>query len=290
MTRAILAAGVILALAASPPALAQGNSQKNKSKNSAPPSRNELTAAPMATSPTSATPLAWVDDASLLAPGMVAFSVSAMRWQGAGLSEVVAPIVDAAFGLTPRVQLSASVPRVGGSGDPDGAAGGIGTSFFSAKIAVYEAPNHRFKVATGPTLQLLGKGIVESLGSEQSRVRWGLPVSAEVSSGATRLYGGGGYFSPGLWFSGVAAGFAISDRTNASVGVSRAWRTAETPDVLLSERDRKEISGGASYALRPTISVFGSIGRTFATLEENGAGTSISGGLSIVFATAGPRP
>jgi len=109
------------------------------------------------------------------------------------------------LGLTPRVQLSASVPRVGGSGEPDGAAGGIGTSFFSAKIAVYEAPNHRFKVATGPTLQLLGKGIVESLGSEQSRVRWGLPVSAEVSSGATRLYGGGGYFSPGLWFSGVAA-------------------------------------------------------------------------------------
>jgi len=292
MTRAILAADGIVTLAASTPALAQGNSQKNKnkSKNTAPPSRNELTAAPMATSATGATPLAWVDDASLLAPGMVAFSVSAMRWQGGGLSEVVAPIVDAAFGLTPRVQLSASVPRVGGSGDPDGAAGGIGTSFFSAKIAVYEAKNHRFKVATGPTLQLLGKGIVESLGSEQSRVRWGLPVSAEVSSGATRLYGGGGYFSPGLWFSGVAAGFAISDRTNASVGVSRAWRTAETPDVLLSERDRKEISGGASYALRPTISVFGSIGRTFATLEENGAGTAISGGLSIVFATAGPRP
>src|SRR6185436_10792187 len=72
-----------------------------KKKNTAPPSRNELTAAPMATSATSATPLAWVDDASLMAPGAVAFSVSAMRWQGGGLSEVDAPIVDAAFGLTP---------------------------------------------------------------------------------------------------------------------------------------------------------------------------------------------
>ena len=294
MTRAILAAGVILTLAASTPALAQGNSQgnsqKNKSKNTAPPSRNELTAAPAATSPTSATPLAWVDDATLMAPGTMAFSVSAMRWQGGGLSEVVAPIVDAAFGLTPRVQLSASVPHIVGSADPDGAAGGIGTSFFSAKIAMYEAPNHKFKLATGPTLQLLGKGIVESLGSQQSRVRWGLPVSAEVSRGATRLYGGGGYFSPGLWFSGVAVGFGVNAKTNASVGVSRAWRRSATPDVLLSERDRKEISGGASYALRPTISIFGSIGRTFATLEENGAGTSMSGGLSIFFATAAPRP
>ena len=289
MTRAMLAAGVVLALAVSTPALAQGKSPPKK--NTAPPSRNELAAAaPMATSPSSATPLAWVDDASLLAPGMVALSVSAMRWQGGGLSEVDAPIVDAAFGLTSRVQLSASVPRVVGSADPAGAAGGIGTSFFSAKIAVYEAPNHNFKIATGPTLQLLGKGIVESLGSQQSRVRWGLPVSAEVSRGTMRLYGGGGYFSPGLWFSGVAAGFAITDKTNASVGVSRAWRRTDTPDVLLSERDRKEISGGASYALRPAISVFGSIGRTFATLEENGAGTSISGGLSIFFAADTRRP
>ena len=182
MTRALLAASVVLALAVSTPALAQGKSQQGK--NTAPPSRNELTpVAPMSTSPTRATPLAWIDDASLLAPGMVALSVSAMRWQGGGLSEVDAPIVDAAFGLAPRVQLSASVPRVVGSADPAGAAGGVGTSFFSAKIAVYEAPKHAFKVATAPTLQLLGKGIVQSLGSQQSRVRWGLPVSAEVSSG-----------------------------------------------------------------------------------------------------------
>jgi hypothetical protein len=289
MMRAMIAASVVFTLAVATPVLAQGKSQQQKKK-TAPPSRNELSIAPVSTSATSATPLAWVDDASLLAPGAVAFSVSAMRWQGGGISEVDAPIVDAAFGLTPRVQLSASVPRVVGSADPAGAAGGIGTSFFSAKIAMYETPDHNFKVATGPTLQLLGRGIVESLGSEQSRVRWGLPVSAEVSRGTARLYGGGGYFSPGLWFSGVAAGFAITDKANASVGVSRAWRRTETPDVLLSERDRKEISGGASYALRPTISVFGSIGRTFATLEENGAGTSISGGLSIFFATQGPRP
>ena len=288
MTRSTFAAGVVLTLAASTPALAQGNSQ---GKNTAPPSRNELAPmAPTAPSSTSATPLAWVDDASLLPPGMVALSVSAMRWQGGGFSEVDVPIVDAAFGLTPRVQLSLSVPRVIGGADPNGAAGGVGTSFFSAKIALYEAPTHGFKVAAAPTLQLLGKGIVESLGSQQSRVRWGLPVSAEVSSGTTRLYGGAGYFSPGLWFSGVAVGFGLNDKTNASVGVSRAWRRTETLDVPLSERDRKEVSGGASYALRPGISVFGSIGRTFATLDENGAGTSISGGLSIFFATEARRP
>ena len=288
MTRATLAAGVVLTLAASTPGLAQGNSQK---KSTPPPSRNELApVAPSAVSSTGVTPLAWVDDAGLLAPGQVSLSVSAMRWQGGGLGEVDAPIVEAAFGLAPRVQLSASIPRVVGGADPSGAAGGVGTSFFSTKIALYEAPAHAFKVAASPTLQLLGAGVVESLGSTRSRVRWGLPVSAEVSRGTTRVYGGGGYFSPGLWFSGAAVGFGINEKTNASVGVSRAWRRIDIADVPLSARDRKEVSGGLSYALRPGISVFGSIGRTFATLDENGAGTSISGGLSIFFAAASRRP
>jgi len=293
--RAILTAGVVATLAVASPVLAQGKGKGNGNakKTTTPPSRNDLAAAapvaPVVASPTSATPLAWVDDASLIAPGMVALSVSAMRWQGGGLSEVDAPIVDAAFGLAPRLQLSASVPRVVGSADPAGAAGGVGTSFFTAKIGVYESRNHSFKMATSPTLQLLSKGIVESLEPGQNRVRWGLPVSAEVSSGATRLYGGGGYFSPGLWFSGVAIGFGITPKTNASVGVSRAWRRADSPDVPISDRDRKEVSGGVSYTVRPTISIFGSLGRTFRTLEENGAGTSISGGISIFFATEAAR-
>jgi hypothetical protein len=50
MIRAMIAASVVVTLAVSTPALAQGNSQKQKKKKPAPPSRNELTAAPMATS------------------------------------------------------------------------------------------------------------------------------------------------------------------------------------------------------------------------------------------------
>lgn len=288
MTRVILAAGVVLTLAASSPALAQGKSQQAKTP--APPSRTDLTITPAGISPTSATPLAWVDDASVLAPGMVAVSISAMRWQGSGLSEVNAPIIDGAFGLMPRLQLSASIPRVLGSADPVGAQGGVGTSFFSAKIAVYEMPERAFKIAVAPTLQLLGGGVVESLGVAQSRVRWGLPVSAELSRGTTRIYGGGGYFSPGLWFGGAAVGFSLNPKTNASIGVSRAWRATETLDVPMSERDRKELSAGASYAVRTAISLFGSIGRTFLTLDENGAGTSLSCGIAIFFATPTHRP
>src|SRR5262245_54837816 len=125
--RALFALSLVLLCSA--PALAQGKSAtapgKNKDKSAAVPSRNELTPVAVAIAPSTsgATPLAWVDDASLLAPGTVMLSMSAMRWSGGGISEVDAPIIDFAAGLTPRLQISASVPRVVGGAEPDGAVG-----------------------------------------------------------------------------------------------------------------------------------------------------------------------
>ena len=292
MTRAAALLAVLASVSASVPVFAQGKSQQHG--HSVPPSRSELgTAVPVAavaTSPSSGTPLAWVDDASLLAPGMVLVSVAAMSWHNAGVSETDVPVIEGAIGLGPRLQLSATVPHVVGSSDALGAVGGVGTSAFSTKIAVYEDRTHAFKVAASPTMLIVGQGIVDSAGASLNRVQWGLPVSAEVSRGTTRLYGGGGYFSPGLWFGGAALGFRVADKTMASVGFSRAWRSTDVPTVPLGDRDRKDLSGGLSRALAPTVVVFGSVGRTLATLDENGAGATISGGVSLFFATAAARP
>ena len=295
-----LAASALCVLLAASPAFAQGKSGqapgKTKSGNggaaAAAPSRNELSAVGVAPTPgtSGATPLAWVDDASLLPAGMVSASISAMRWSGGGVSEVDFPIVDVAFGLAPRVQLSASIPRVVGGADPDGAAGGVGTSFFAAKIGVYEHAKHSFKVAVTPTMLLLGEGVVEALEPGEGRVRWGLPASAEVSKGPLRVYGGGGYFSPGLWFGGAAISTQAASKVFVSAGFSRAWRHTDVPDVPISERDRKELSGGVAYVITPSVTAFGSIGRTIMTLVENGAGTSIIGGVSFSFAATSAKP
>ncbi len=266
-------------------AAAQGRSQEHR--NNTPPSRNQLAATPIvAPAPSGATPLAWIDDATLLGEDLVAVAVSAARWSGGGASELDAPIVDAAFGLAPRLQLSMSVPRVVGSSEPDGAAGGIGTSFFSAKVALYDGGSGGAKLAATPTLQVLGSAVAAALGPEQRRTNWGLPVSAEITQGPVRVYGGGGYFSPGIWFTGGAVSGRATDRLYVSAGVSRAWRRTAAG---LAPADRKELSFGAAYVVTPRLSTFGSIGRTFATLAENGAGTSISGGLSVAFA-ARPTP
>jgi hypothetical protein len=292
MTGRSIAVGALAALlmgAFAVPAFAQGKSQGKGNGKGAPPSRNELApSAPSAPPTTAATPLAWIDDATLVAPGVVAVSISAMRWEGSSLSEVDFPIVDAAIGLAPRVQLSASVPRIVGDQDPAGAAGGVGTSFVSAKIQVAENRTSTVKMAVAPTLQLLGEGVVATLGPNQGRVRFGLPVSVEVDRGGVRLYGGGGYFSPGLWFSGAAIGFRATPKLFVNAGLSRAWRSADGLDIAMSDRDRTELSGGAAYALTPHVNIFGALSTTIATLDANGAGTTITGGMAI-WGAASPR-
>src|SRR5216684_2934811 len=94
-------ASAVVALAIALPAHAQGKGRKSK-----PPSKSPLPSA--VTGPAAgASPLAWLDDASLLEPGSMSLTVSAMQWSGADLSEVNVPVVDASVGLTPRLQFGA---------------------------------------------------------------------------------------------------------------------------------------------------------------------------------------
>jgi hypothetical protein len=55
--------------------------------------------------------------------------------------------------------------------------------------------------------------------------------------------------------------------------------TAE--DLASSERSRNELSGSVAFELRSNISAFGTVAHTIATTVENGAGTTVSAGLSV---------
>jgi hypothetical protein len=281
-------ASAVLALAVSIPAWAQGKSQQHKKNPPAPPSRSDLAASAGVSMPVAAvagpTPFAWIDDASLLEAGSVSIAMSVVRWQGSDISEVDAPVIDAAIGLAPRVHLTMTVPRVVGSEDPLGAAGGMGTSYFSAKIAAINDAKRGLKLSVAPTLEVLGSGVLQSMTEGERRAHFGLPVSVELDRGRARLYAGGGYFTRGVWFTGAGVGARVNDKVFVSGGFSRSWRGSDVPDVPLSDRDRKEITGSGSYAVTPQISVYGALGRTIATLDENGAGTSLVGGVSFFFA------
>jgi hypothetical protein len=195
------------------------------------------------------------------------------------LSEVNFPIVQAAVGLAPRFQLGATVPRIVGSADGTGPVGGIGTSYISSKIAVLTGASG-VKLALSPVIEVLGEGAVQALAPGERRTQFGLPVSMEVGQGPVRVFASTGFFSRGVWFAGGGPGVQVSPRIAMSLSFSSAWAN----DALSGlSRDRRDLSGGASYVVRPQMAVFGSLGRTIATSDANGAGTTVSGGVAFMF-------
>jgi hypothetical protein len=272
-----------MALAVAAPSFAQGKGVGKKPPKSAapPPSTSALSSPTQTTSEAqligAASPFAWLDDASLIDAGSVWVGASMLQWYGGGASETIVPVIDAAVGLTPRVQMGVSVPRV---------AGGIGTTFFSAKIGLLNDDAHDVHVAVTPTLELAGGAVLSSLPAGQSRTQWGLPVSIHADRENLRVYASSGYFSPGIWYAGGGLSRAVGERLGVSGSFSRAWTTSSPELGLTVSPHRNELSGGASYALRQSIAIFGSIGRTLGTSIEDGAGTTISFGMSV---TAAPR-
>lgn len=277
VSKAMASAALVLAVAV--PVHAQGNSNgKGNAHKSSPPSSSPLPNA--TTGPAAiASPIAWLDDASLLAPGSTSLTVSTTRWAGTDLSEVHFPVVEAAFGVTPRFQIGASVPHTVGSADGTGPAGGFGTSFISSKIAVLTGESG-VKLAVAPMVEVLAPGAVQALTPTEGRVQLGLPVSVEFTRGSARIFASSGFFSHGVWFAGGGAGVQATPKVGASFSFTRAWVNGDATGV---SRDQQELSGGVSYLIRPQMAVYGSLGQTIATTDDNGAGTTISGGVTVLF-------
>jgi hypothetical protein len=275
-----LAAAAILVLVMTTPSFGQGKSQQKKGKGS-PPSRSTLPAPTAIGRSTGATPFAWLDDASLMTPGGVWLGVSVARWAGTDSSEIDVPVIDVAIGLTPRLQVGASVPRVVGSSDPAGAAGGLGTTYFNAKIRVLDVESVGFKIAVAPTIEVLNASALAAA-PDQGRMQWGLPASAEIDRGSARVYASTGYFSRGVWFAGAGGGWQATPRLGVSVSFSRAWSTTLSADPTVPSPNRNEVSGGAFYSLKSNLGVFGSVGHTIATDDADGAGMTVSIGMSLM--------
>lgn len=275
----------ILVACVSSPALAQGKSQAshgngNGKKGATTPSQTVLAPAAAVSSGPAASPFAWVDGASLVAPGTVWAAVSVANWHGGGLSETSFPVIDGAIGLAPRVQLGATVPHVVGSSDPGGSSGGLGTAFFSAKVAVIGDEKTDFRLAIAPTLEVLSSASVLAAPADRARVQFGLPVSMDFDRGGSRFYASSGYFSPGVWYIGGGLARQVATRIGVAVSLSRAW-SSSTLDPTAPALTRNDLSGSASYDFTPHFGAYGSIGHTVGTTEESAAGMTVSGGITL---------
>jgi hypothetical protein len=137
------------------------------------------------------------------------------------------------------------------------------------------------KVALAPTLEILGAGVAAALGPDERRTQFGLPVSAEVDLGPVRAYASAGFFTAGVRFAGGGAALQIAPRGAVSVGVSHARRADDADPSAATIRN--ELSAGVGYALLPRVALFGTVASTVATLDANGAGTTVSGGIVFSF-------
>ena len=126
---------------------------------------------------------------------------------------------------------------------------------------------------------------MQAVEAGKSRTQAGLPVSVEFDQGGARLYAGAGYFTSGMWFAGAGVTASVGAQTAVSAVFSHA-RTTEAVDGLPHERN--EISGGLSWSPIPRVSLFGSIGQSVATADADGAGTTVSVGVSFLLNTFRP--
>jgi hypothetical protein len=275
---------VLISLVVRVPAYGQGKSQQSHGNGRGHGTPNEsilVTPTIVSGSTGGFAPFAWMDNATLMTPGSMWLGVSMARWQGTDVSQLSFPVIDAAVGLMPRLQLGASVPRVAGSADSSTAGAGLGTSFFSAKVGILPENRLGVKVALVPTVEILSAAAMQFGPVEQGRTQWGLPVSVGLDRGPLSLYTSAGYFSPGVWYAGAGAGRQIRDRLGVALSLSRAWTTSSAMGTAITPPSRNDLSGGISVDVTPNVGVFGSIGRTIATAQENGAGTTVSMGLSL---------
>ena len=241
------------------------------------PSRSTLPSSSLTTSSV-ASPFAWLDDGRILPPAAVSVAVSTLHWQGTDVSEVDVPVTSIAAGVAPRLQLGASIPHIIGSSDPTGAVGGLGSLYFYGKVGLLP-DDSPVKLAVSPTIEVLSDGAAQSLAAGESRTQFGLPVSVEFDNGPARLYAGTGFFTRGIRFAGGGVSFRATRKMGLSVSLSHSWTTSDSAGIVA---DRTEVTGSASYSIVNTIALFGSIGQTIATTDANGAGTTVSGGISVL--------
>ena len=222
---------------------------------------------------------AWLDDASVLAPGGGFTSFSVGYWRLASFTEVDAPSFDVAFGLTKRVQAGASVPVYHASAAGAPSARGIGDLYLTSKIQLREPAAGTFGFAVIPLVQVLSAEPVPGTG----RVSWAVPVSLEYQGTGWRTYGSTGYFSRGSLFASGAIEIAVASRTwvTGTLSQSHSIRDDASADLLGLSANRTDISGGATWAASDALALFGAIGRTLGSDDGSGTQLFLSGGLSV---------
>jgi hypothetical protein len=225
----------------------------------------------------------WLDDATIQDPGSGYVSMGLSVFRTPVYREVDLPTIDVGFAVTPRLQVGMSVPYYHAD-----AVRGFGDVYLTAKYQLRAPSAHRAGFALIPMVEVLS--VAPPSGG--SRVQWALPVSVERQFRSWRAMGSGGYFSRGALFGSGAIEVELSRRAWATGSLSHSYSTErdDLSTALGFQRSRTDVSGGVTYALRPDVAVYGSLGRTISARDDNSATLTASAGVSFGFKQPLKRP
>ena len=224
---------------------------------------------------------AWLDDASIIAPGQGFVSIGFGLWKMPGYREFDMPTIDAGVGIHKRVQFGASMPFYHASEPGGPMARGVGTMYMNAKIQLREATKGKPGFSVTPAVEVLN-----STPANGSRLSWALPINVEVARDGWRAYGSTGYFSRGALFASGAFEKAVAQRAWMTASITHAYSMDPDPwSVALGlSQTHTDVTGGAAFTVGDGMVAFASLGRTISKLDANSAELMISGGISFNFA------
>jgi hypothetical protein len=223
----------------------------------------------------------WLDDASSPAAGSGWTGIGIGYWRVPGGSQIDVPILNLAYGVTNRVQLSATVPfyraRYLGS-----TARGLDDVYVSSKFVAVDPATSDGNVglAVSPLLEILSTGSTAG-----GRVQWALPVSAEIRAGAARLYGSAGYFSRGAVFTGAAIEWTAASGTMLTGALTQSLSTSEIDSgaAVATSRNRVDAMFAVAHPLTTAMAGYASVGRSLTSIDEGGTSFAFGAGISIRF-------
>ena len=223
----------------------------------------------------------WLDDASVMETGTGFVSFGFGLFKTPVYREVDLPTIDSGVAIHRRVQIGMSVPyyRANVAGAPVGR--GFGDMYLSAKIQLREPSGTRAGFGLIPMVEVLSVAPLDG----GSRVTWALPASIELQRQGWRVYGSAGYFSRGAMFASGAVDVELSTRTSVNGAISQSYSIHhdDLSAALGLNKARTDVNGGITFALRPDIAIYTSVGRTISARDDNSATFTFNTGVSLGF-------
>jgi len=222
---------------------------------------------------------AWLDDATIEGRGVGRVTAGVGYWRTVGGTQTDAPMIDAGYGVSDRIYISAFVPfyraTIGGQ-----SMRGLDDLYLSAKFVVKNAATEggRFGLAVSPAMEILSGAFTSG-----DRVHWALPVSAEVRARPVRIYMTGGYFSRGALFGGAALEWTAPTASVVWVSLTDSFALETGTDLPLpaGDRHRVDIAVGVAHPLNSRLAAYVSVGRTLSDVSAGGASLGAGGGISV---------